>query len=83
MAAKDGTVLAASGSGKFKAIMQAVATILIIGVFYLQYFEVKFPYTVLSFPISYYIIAVPTILSVLSGIEYYKRNWGVILKGLK
>ncbi|MCL2845624.1 MAG: CDP-alcohol phosphatidyltransferase family protein [Chitinivibrionia bacterium] len=83
MAAKDGTVLAASGSGKFKAIMQAVATFLIIGVFYLQYFEVKFPYTVLSFPISYYIIAVPTILSVLSGIEYYKRNWGVILKGLK
>ena len=83
MAAKDGSVLAASGSGKFKAITQAVATFLILGLFYLKYFEVEFPYTITSFPLSYYIIAVPTILSVLSGIEYYKRNWGVILKGLK
>jgi CDP-diacylglycerol--glycerol-3-phosphate 3-phosphatidyltransferase len=82
MAAKDGTVLAASASGKFKAITQAVATFLILGVYYCQYFGVGIP-KILSFPLSYYIIAVPAFLALSSAVEYYKNNWNVILKGLK
>jgi CDP-diacylglycerol--glycerol-3-phosphate 3-phosphatidyltransferase len=80
MAAKDGTVMAASNSGKFKAITQAVATFLILIIYYLQYFDVKTPD--LFFPLSYYIIAVPAFFAFYSGIQYYRMNWKVILKGL-
>lgn len=82
MAAKDGTVLAASKSGKFKAITQAIATFLILILFYLQYFNVNIP-EFLSFKLSYWIIAVPAFFALSSGIEYYRNNWKVILKGLK
>jgi CDP-diacylglycerol--glycerol-3-phosphate 3-phosphatidyltransferase len=82
MAAKDGTVLAASMSGKIKAITQAVATFSILLLFYLQYFGVKIP-ELLSFPLSYWIISVPAISALSSGVEYYKNSWGVILKGLR
>lgn len=83
MAAKDGTVLAASASGKIKAITQAIATFSILLLYYLQYFNVINNPEFLSFPLSYWIIAVPAIFALLSGIEYYKNNWSVILKGLK
>jgi phosphatidylglycerophosphate synthase len=81
MAAKDGTVLAASGSGKFKAITQAVATFLILIIYYLRFFNVNVPFT--PYPLSYYIIAVPAFFALYSGIQYYRMNWKVILKGLK
>ena len=80
MAAKDGTVLAASTFGKFKAITQAVATFLILIIYYLQYFGIKIPF--FFFPFSYYVIAVPAFFALYSGIEYYRLNWKVILKGL-
>ncbi|MDR0304934.1 MAG: CDP-alcohol phosphatidyltransferase family protein [Chitinispirillales bacterium] len=80
MAAKDGTILAANSFGKFKAITQAAATFLIIIIYYLQYFGIKIP--VLFFPVSYYIIAVAVFFALYSGIQYYRMNWKVILKGL-
>ena len=82
MAAKDGFVMAASPSGKIKAITQAVATFLILILYYLQYFGVSVP-KILSFPLSYWIIAIPVFFTISSGVEYYKNNWNVILKGLK
>jgi CDP-diacylglycerol--glycerol-3-phosphate 3-phosphatidyltransferase len=82
MAAKDGTVLAASMSGKIKAITQAIATFLILIIFYLQHFNISVP-DFFGFPPSYLIITVPAIFALTSGIEYYKNNWAVIIKGLK
>jgi len=82
MSAKDGTVLAASSSGKIKAITQAVATFLILILYYLQYFKVNIP-ELLSFPLSYWIIAIPAVFTISSGFEYYKNNWNVIVKASK
>ena len=82
MSAKDGVVLAASASGKVKAISQAVATFLILILYYLQYFGVEIP-ELLCFPLSYWIIAVPTIFALTSGIDYYRNNWKVIVKNAK
>jgi len=79
MAAKDGVVLAASMSGKIKAITQAIATFSILLLFYLQHFGVMENIKTMS----YWIIAVPAVFALSSGIEYYKNNWNVILKGLK
>ncbi|MCL1946129.1 MAG: CDP-alcohol phosphatidyltransferase family protein [Chitinivibrionia bacterium] len=83
MAAKDGTVLAASKSGKIKAITQAVATFLILIIYYIRFFDANLPFAFMSYPISYYIIAIPVFFALYSGIQYYRMNWNVILKGLK
>jgi CDP-diacylglycerol--glycerol-3-phosphate 3-phosphatidyltransferase len=82
MAAKDGTVLAAGMLGKIKAITQAIATFLILIVYYLEYFNLEV-LKILSYPLSYWIIAIPAVFALLSGIQYYKSNWNVILKGMR
>jgi CDP-diacylglycerol--glycerol-3-phosphate 3-phosphatidyltransferase len=77
MVASEGTVMAASWAGKFKAITQAIATFLILGALFLSFKGVEVP-APLGFHIGFWIMLIPSFFTIQSAFEYYIPNWGVI-----
>lgn len=79
MMAKEGTVMAAKWAGKFKAITQAIATFIIVGLLMLQASGKTLP-TILGYHIGFWVMIVPTIFTIQSFLDYVIPNWGVIVK---
>ena len=78
MVAKDGTVMAASWAGKFKAITQAVATFVILLLVYLESQGIISPAPKMTW--GFWVMLVPVFFTIQSGYEYFKNNWSVIAK---
>lgn len=72
IAAGDGTVIAASQLGKLKTVSQIVA----ISALMLH----NWPFQMISLPFDMLAIWVATILTIVSGIDYFKKNQHVLLK---
>ncbi|ADC51958.1 phosphatidylglycerophosphate synthase [Alkalihalophilus pseudofirmus OF4] len=72
VAAADGQVIAASNLGKWKTVWQ------IIGISALMLYNL--PFEALSIPFAMISIWIATILTLLSGIDYFMKNRHVILK---
>lgn len=70
--AADGQVIAASGMGKLKTVMQIVAISLLI--------VNNFPFSLLAIPMADIAIWLAVILTVVSGVEYFVKNWSVLQK---
>nr|WP_221434244.1 CDP-diacylglycerol--glycerol-3-phosphate 3-phosphatidyltransferase [Geomicrobium halophilum] len=66
VAAADGTVIAASGLGKWKTVFQMVA------IFFLIVHNV--PFDELGLPVATMLMWIAVILTVLSGIDYFVKN---------
>ncbi len=79
MMANEGTVMAAKWSGKFKAITQAVATFLIIGLMFLQAKGVQIPVWG-GLHLAFWIMITPAFFAIQSGLDYVLPNWQVIVK---
>lgn len=68
--AADGLVIAASRMGKLKTVSQIVAISLLI--------VDNFPFFHWGIPLAYVAIWLAVILTVVSGIEYFLKNWSVL-----
>lgn len=78
MVAKEGTVMAASSAGKFKAITQAIATFVILLLVYLQAQDIIAPAPKMTW--GFWVMLVPVFFTIQSGYQYFKNNWSVIVK---
>lgn len=70
VASGEGIVLAASQMGKLKTVLQISATAFLL--FY------NFPFSYIDFPIGTYLLYLAMIVTVISGIDYFKKNWHVM-----
>lgn len=70
VAAGEGIVLAASNLGKLKTATQMVAIILLL--------LHNFPFGYLQIPIDQIMLYIALILTVVSGYEYFHKNWHVM-----
>lgn len=70
VAAGEGIVLAASQMGKLKTVLQIVA----ISALLLN----NFPFSYLGFPFASLMLYLALIITVVSGIEYFSKNWHVM-----
>lgn len=70
VAAGDGIVLAASKLGKIKTVTQIVA----IAALLLH----NFPFSFLGFPFAIIMLYIALFFTVLSGYDYFKKNWHVM-----
>jgi CDP-diacylglycerol---glycerol-3-phosphate 3-phosphatidyltransferase len=74
IAASQDFILSARISGKIKAILQAIAILLIM----LLIIITEFGFNVFLGQISYYAMLLVTIFTLISGIEYIIANWKLI-----
>lgn len=70
VAAGEGIVLAASNMGKLKTVTQILA----ISVLLLH----NFPFSFISFPFGTIILYLAMIITVISGVDYFAKNWHVM-----
>ncbi|MBR7552955.1 CDP-diacylglycerol--glycerol-3-phosphate 3-phosphatidyltransferase [Allobacillus sp. GCM10007491] len=70
VAAGEGIVLAASNMGKIKTVLQISATAFLL----LHHF----PFSYLGFPIGTILLYLAAFVTVLSGVEYFMKNWHVM-----
>jgi CDP-diacylglycerol--glycerol-3-phosphate 3-phosphatidyltransferase len=78
--ASNGVVLAARKSGKFKAVVQGVATFLVLAVVLADQYKLGFiPAKILSFHPGFWIMTIPAAITLLSVIDYVIPN-GHLLK---
>ena len=70
--AADGRVIAASRMGKLKTVFQTVAISLLI--------VNNFPFSRLGIPMADIAIWLAVLLTVVSGVEYFVKNWSVLQK---
>jgi CDP-diacylglycerol--glycerol-3-phosphate 3-phosphatidyltransferase len=70
VAAAEGQVIAASVLGKLKTIVQIIAIVVLI--------VNNFPFSTISFPVDEIITWVAVIITLLSGIDYFSKNYQVI-----
>jgi len=70
VAAAEGQVIAASVLGKLKTIVQIVAIVVLI--------VNNFPFSTIAFPFDEIITWVAVIITLLSGIDYFSKNYQVI-----
>ncbi len=70
VAADDGVVIAAGSLGKWKTRLQVVAiTALMLN---------NFPFSYIHFPFAMIMIYLAALMTVVSGVDYFIRNWKVI-----
>lgn len=72
VAASSGEVIAASSLGKAKTIVQMIA----IPVLLLH----NWPFALISFPFDTITISIATVLTIVSGIDYFVKNKHIIMK---
>lgn len=72
IAAADGDVIAASPLGKLKTVFQ------IIGISALMLYNI--PFSAISFPFDQIMIWIATILTIVSGIDYFVKNKHILAK---
>ncbi|MFV8827218.1 CDP-diacylglycerol--glycerol-3-phosphate 3-phosphatidyltransferase [Alkalihalobacterium sp. APHAB7] len=72
VAAADGSVIAASPLGKIKTVFQIIA----ISALMLH----NFPFEPIGFPFAMLMLWVATILTIVSGIDYFMKNKHIFLK---
>ncbi|WP_216827923.1 CDP-diacylglycerol--glycerol-3-phosphate 3-phosphatidyltransferase [Alkalihalobacterium elongatum] len=72
VAAADGSVIAASPLGKIKTVFQIIA----ISALMLH----NFPFAPIGFPFDMLMLWVATILTIVSGIDYFMKNKHIFLK---
>ncbi|GAF63582.1 CDP-diacylglycerol--glycerol-3-phosphate 3-phosphatidyltransferase [Alkalihalobacillus trypoxylicola] len=72
IAAADGDVIAASPLGKWKTVFQ------IIGISALMLYNI--PFSIISFPFDQIMIWIATILTIVSGVDYFIKNKHVLAK---
>ncbi|WP_209122319.1 CDP-diacylglycerol--glycerol-3-phosphate 3-phosphatidyltransferase [Alkalihalobacillus sp. BA299] len=72
VAAADGSVIAASPLGKLKTVFQIIA----ISTLMLH----NFPFAPLGFPFAKLMLWIATILTIISGIDYFMKNKHIFLK---
>jgi CDP-diacylglycerol--glycerol-3-phosphate 3-phosphatidyltransferase len=70
VAAAEGQVIAASVLGKLKTIVQIIAIVVLI--------VNNFPFSTIAFPFDEIITWVAVIITLLSGIDYFSKNYQVI-----
>jgi len=70
VAAGEGIVLAASKLGKLKTVTQIVA----VAIFLLH----NFPFAYISFPFGMIMLYIALFFTILSGYEYFSKNWNVM-----
>src|SRR5690606_3992770 len=68
--AADGQVIAASRMGKLKTVVQIVAISLLI--------VNNFPFSLLGFPMDRISIWLAVFITVVSGVEYFVKNWHIL-----
>lgn len=70
VASGEGIVLAASQMGKLKTTLQigAISFLLFL----------HFPFSYIDFPIGTYLLYLAMIITVISGFDYFKKNWHVM-----
>ncbi len=79
MVAKEGTVMAAKWSGKFKAITQAVATFVVVGLLFFAANGTEFPRP-MGMHIGFWVMIIPTFFTIQSFFDYVIPNWQVIVR---
>lgn len=72
IAAADGNVIAASKLGKLKTVTQIVAIVLLM--------LNNFPFSFLDLPVSQWMIWLAVFITIISGVDYFMKNWHVIKK---
>ncbi|WP_175576462.1 CDP-diacylglycerol--glycerol-3-phosphate 3-phosphatidyltransferase [Alkalihalobacterium alkalinitrilicum] len=72
VAAADGSVIAASPLGKIKTVFQIIA----ISALMLH----NFPFAPLDFPFGMLMLWIATLLTIISGIDYFMKNKHIFLK---
>ncbi len=72
VAAADGQVIAASNLGKWKTVFQIIA----VSALMLH----NLPFEIISFPFASIIVWLATILTIISGVDYFLKNKHIILK---
>lgn len=70
VAASEGIVLAASNLGKLKTITQLIAIITLL--------LNNYPFEYIAFPFDLIMLYVSLFFTLLSGIEYFMKNWNVM-----
>lgn len=72
VAAADGNVIAASKLGKIKTVTQIIAIVLLM--------LNNFPFKIFNIPIATIMIWLAALITVVSGIDYFSKNYQVIKK---
>lgn len=72
VAAADGNVIAASKLGKIKTVTQIIAIVLLM--------LNNFPFKILDIPIATIMIWVAAFITIVSGVDYFSKNYHVIKK---
>lgn len=72
IAAADGNVIAASKLGKLKTVTQIVAIVLLM--------LNNFPFSFIDLPVSQWMIWLAVFITIISGVDYFMKNWHVIKK---
>jgi len=80
MMAKDGTVMAAKWAGKFKAITQAIATFVIIGLLLIEANSGNPLPAPMGMHIGFWVMIIPSFFTIQSFFDYLIPNWSVIAK---
>lgn len=70
VAADDGVVIAAGSLGKWKTRLQVAAVMAVL--------LKDFPFFYLGWPVDEILLYVAVILTVVSGVDYFARNWRII-----
>jgi len=74
VAAADGNVIAASKLGKIKTVTQIIAIVLLM--------LNNFPFEILNIPIATIMIWLAALITIVSGFDYFSKNYHVIKKTL-
>lgn len=70
IAAGEGSVIAASKLGKLKTVTQIIAIILLM--------LNNFPFIYIGLPVDNWMMWIAVIITIISGIEYFVKNWHVV-----
>lgn len=70
VAADDGVVIAAGSLGKWKTRLQVIAVLAVL--------LKNFPFFYLGVPMAAILLYIAVILTVVSGVDYFARNWRII-----
>lgn len=77
IALTDNTVIAASGWGKAKTVSQLVTIIAIMVDMFLKDFDLSL-FVWGGFPVMLVLIVIMVALTLISGVDYVKKNWGLL-----
>ncbi len=79
MMAKEGTIMAAKWAGKLKAITQAIATFVVIGLIFIEANGTVLPKP-MGMHIGFWVMIIPSIFTIQSFFDYVVPNWQVIVR---